>query len=162
MLWWLHKSGLLMTSNRGRFWVMKKISGNSQNYWKSLKLKVAPENPPKSRILFSEETASAVWPCCHEVWKVLVTQLCLTLCDPTDYSLPGSSVHGILQARILEWVAIPFPRRSYRPRDRTRSPTLQADSLSSEPPGINRRFLFFLRAPKSNSDVDISDQYARC
>ena len=35
-----------------------------------------------------------------------VTQLCLTLCDPVDFSLPGSSVHGILQARILEWVAI--------------------------------------------------------
>ena len=39
---------------------------------------------------------------------VLVTQLCLTLCDPMDHSLPGSSVHGILQARILEWVAISF------------------------------------------------------
>ena len=39
---------------------------------------------------------------------VLVTQLCLTLCDPMDCSPPGSSVHGILQARILEWVAIPF------------------------------------------------------
>ena len=35
--------------------------------------------------------------------KMLVTQLCLTLCDPMDYNLPGSSVHGILQARILEW-----------------------------------------------------------
>ena len=40
--------------------------------------------------------------------KVLVTQLCLTLCDPMDCSLPGSSVHGILHARILEWVAIPY------------------------------------------------------
>jgi len=38
----------------------------------------------------------------------LVTQLHLTLCDPMDYSLPGSSVHGISQARILEWVAISF------------------------------------------------------
>ena len=44
--------------------------------------------------------------------KVLVTQSCLTLCDPMDYSLPGSSAHGILQARILEWVAIPFSRGS--------------------------------------------------
>ena len=43
----------------------------------------------------------------------------LTLCDPTDYSWPGSSVHGILQARILEWVAIPFSRRSSRRRDGT-------------------------------------------
>ena len=40
----------------------------------------------------------------------LVAQSCPTLCDPVDYSLPGSSVHGILQARILEWVAVPFSR----------------------------------------------------
>ena len=41
---------------------------------------------------------------------VLVAQLCLTLCDPMDWSLQGSSVHEILQERILEWVAIPFSR----------------------------------------------------
>ena len=44
--------------------------------------------------------------------EVLVAQSCLTLCDPMDYGLPGSSVHGILQAGILEWVAIPFSRGS--------------------------------------------------
>ena len=44
--------------------------------------------------------------------KVKVTQLCSTLCDPMDYSLPDSSVHGILQARILRWVAIAFPMGS--------------------------------------------------
>ena len=49
--------------------------------------------------------------------KVLVSQLCLTLCDPMDCSLPGSSVHEILQARILEWVVIPFSRATSRPRD---------------------------------------------
>ena len=43
---------------------------------------------------------------------VLVVQSCLNLCDPTDCSPPGSSVHGILQARILEWVAFPFSRGS--------------------------------------------------
>ena len=48
-----------------------------------------------------------------------VAQLCLTLCDPMDCSLPGSSVHGIFQARILEWVAISFSRGSSWPRDRT-------------------------------------------
>ena len=42
--------------------------------------------------------------------KVLVTQLCPTFCDPIDCTLPGFSVHGILQARILEWVAIAFSR----------------------------------------------------
>ena len=54
---------------------------------------------------------------------VLVAQLCLMICDLMDCSPPGSSVHGILQARILEWVAIPFSRRSSpstpRPRDQT-------------------------------------------
>ena len=49
---------------------------------------------------------------------VLVSQSCLTLCDPTDCSPPGSSVCGILQARILEWVAIPFSRGSFWCRDR--------------------------------------------
>ena len=49
----------------------------------------------------------------------LVTQSCLTLCDPMDCSPPGSSVHGILQAKILEWVAMPFSRGSSQPRDRT-------------------------------------------
>ena len=48
-----------------------------------------------------------------------VAQSCLTLCDPVDCSLPGSSIHGILQARILEWVAISFSRGSSRPRDWT-------------------------------------------
>ena len=48
-----------------------------------------------------------------------VAQLCLTLCNPMDCSLPGSSIHGIFQARILEWVAISFSRRSSWPRDWT-------------------------------------------
>ena len=46
-------------------------------------------------------------------------QSCLTLCNPMNCSLPGSSVHGILQARTLEWVAMTFSRGSSRPRDRT-------------------------------------------
>ena len=53
----------------------------------------------------------------NEVWCVLVTQSCLTLCIPMDCSPPGSSVCGILQARILEWVAIPFSRGSSQPRN---------------------------------------------
>ena len=48
-----------------------------------------------------------------------VAQSCLTLCDPIDCGPPGSSVHGILQARILEWVAISFSMKSSRPRDQT-------------------------------------------
>ena len=54
-------------------------------------------------------------PLCASVFspmKVFVAQWCLTLCDPMDCSPPGSFVHGILQARILEWVAISFSRGS--------------------------------------------------
>ena len=61
---------------------------------------------------------------------VKVTQSCLTLCDAMNYI-----VHGILQARILEWVAIPFSRGSFQPRDGTWSPASQADSLPAEPQG---------------------------
>ena len=50
---------------------------------------------------------------------VIAPQLYPTLCDPIKGSLPGSSVHGIFQARILEWVAISFSRRSFPPRDWT-------------------------------------------
>ena len=52
---------------------------------------------------------------------VLVAQLCSTLCDPMDCNLRGSSVHGILQARTLEWTAIPFSRGSSWPRDQTQA-----------------------------------------
>ena len=67
--------------------------------------------------------------------KASVAQLCPTLCDPMDCSPPGSSVHGIIQARILDWVAIPTPGDLPNPGIEPRSPSLQADSLPSEPPG---------------------------
>ena len=51
--------------------------------------------------------------------KMFFAQSCPTLCDLMDYNLPGSSVQGILQVRILEWVAIPFSRGSSQPRDQT-------------------------------------------
>ena len=72
--------------------------------------------------------------CLVHMGKLCVSHLCPILCDPVDYSPPGSSVHGIPHARILEWVAIPFSRGSAWPMDRTSSPALQADSLLSEPP----------------------------
>ena len=61
--------------------------------------------------------------------KVKVTQSCLTLCDPMDYR-----VHAILQARILEWVAVPFSRGSSQPRDQTQVSHI-VDSLPAEVPG---------------------------
>ena len=60
-------------------------------------------------------------------WKLLS---CVQLCNPMDYTL-----HGILQARILEWVAFPSPGDLPNPRIEPQSPTLQADSLPAEPPG---------------------------
>ena len=65
------------------------------------------------RINLSEQTVSESICCC-----CLITKLCLFY-DPMDCSPPGSSVHGIFQARILEWVAISFSRGSSQPRDRT-------------------------------------------
>ena len=65
-------------------------------------------------------------------------QLCLTLCDPIDCSPPGSSVHGILQLRILEWAAIPFSRGVSWPRDQTHISfvsCIDACSLPLVPPG---------------------------
>ena len=55
----------------------------------------------------------------HNWSEVLIAQLCLTLCNPIDFSPPGSSVHRVLQARILEWAAMPFSRWSSRPRNQT-------------------------------------------
>ena len=59
---------------------------------------------------------------------VLVTQSCLTLCNPIDWGPLGSSVHGILQARILEWIAIPFSMDLSDPEIEPRSLSLQIDS----------------------------------
>ena len=71
----------------------------------------------------------------HNKLYCLASQSCPTLCDPMHCSPPGSSVHGILQVRILEWVAISLSRGSSPPGIEPRSPTLQADSLPSEPTG---------------------------
>ena len=67
--------------------------------------------------------------------KAKGVQSCLTLRSPMCWSLPGSSVHGILQARILEWVVVPFSRGSSNPGIEPRSSALQVDSLSAELPG---------------------------
>ena len=89
--------------------------------------------------------------------KVLVTQLCLTLCNPVDCSLLVSSVHGILQARILEWFSLPSPENLPDPGIEPRFPTLQAESLLSEPLGHIHLWVsllwpscFILSRPMSN------------
>ena len=72
------------------------------------------------------------------------SQSCLTLDNPIEHSLPDSSVHGILQVRILEWVAFPSPGDPPNPGIKLTSPSasaLQADSLPTEPPGELSRCL---------------------
>ena len=68
-------------------------------------------------------------------WASKVAQSCPTLCDPMDSSLPGSSMYGIFQARVLEWLPFPSPGDLPDAGIEPRSPTLQADALPSEPPG---------------------------
>ena len=75
-------------------------------YWDTLKICISKRNIVE--FLFSN------------IITALCNQSCPTVCDPMDCSLPGFSVHGILQARILEWVTISFSRGSSWPRDRTR------------------------------------------
>ena len=93
--------------------------------------------PPKQFSPVGLKSARPVpWALQHSYpMKVLVIQSCLTLCDPMDHSPSGSSVRGILQARILEWVAIPFSRRSAQPRDWILVSCTVGNSLLSEPPG---------------------------
>ena len=78
-----------------------------------------PQGHPSAPALSTLSHASNLdwWSISHNFKVVFVTQLCPDLCDPMDCSPPGSSVHGILQARILEWVAISFFCRSFWPRD---------------------------------------------
>ena len=69
--------------------------------------------------------------------KMLVIQLCWTLADPMNCSPPDSPIHGILQTKILEWVAIPFFRFLPNLKIKLGSSPLQADSLPSEPLGTS-------------------------
>ena len=83
----------------------------------------------------------------------LCAQLCLPLCDPMDYSPPGSSVHGIFQARILKWVAMPSSRASSQPRDWTHVSYVSCIGRwvlyqTSEPVSVARSQLYFFSQGK--------------
>ena len=86
---------------------------------------------PSERVACRLERWIGEWKRVSLVVQCLVAQSCLTLCHPVDCSLPGSSVHAILQARILECVANPYSRGSSQPRDQT------------QVFGIAGRFFFF-------------------
>ena len=97
-----------------------------QEYWSGLPFSspgdlsnpgIEPASPALAGWFFTTSTTGKLFldheyvcESCSAMW---------TLCDPVDYSLPGSSVHGILQVRILKWVAIPFSRRSSQPKVQT-------------------------------------------
>ena len=91
----------------------------------------------KSRTRLSDwtelETEPVMW--CESLCLCVVAQSCLTLWEPVDCSPPGSSVHGILQARTLEWVAICSSRSSSQPRDQSSSPALAGRFFTTEPVG---------------------------
>ena len=70
-----------------------------------------------------------------------------------DYSLPGSSVHGISQARILERVAIPFSRGSSQPRNQTRISCIAGGLITSEPP--EKTSVFWIQVPYQIGDLQI-------
>ena len=102
---------------------------SAQSYFKSITLnteysikwKSGRKGPKKEKKKINPEIMDKLWGC--QVWKVklkvLAAQSCQTLYKSTDSSLPGSSVHGILKARILEWVATSFSRGFSQSRDRT-------------------------------------------
>ena len=81
---------------------------------------------------------------------VLLAQLCLTVTLRTVAHQALVSVHGILQAKILEWGAISFSRGSSRSRDQTQTLALQADSLPSEPPGKAINYLYTIEQTQSD------------
>ena len=83
-------------------------------------------------------------PCCC---CCLVAMSCPTLCNPTDCSLSGSSVHGISQARILKWVAISFSRGSSQTRGQTCVYCLAGGFFTTEPPGKPKREKANLQKP---------------
>ena len=82
------------------------LRGTTSSKFKALRLEASP--PPLCALYYNLESEES---------ESEVAQSCPTLCDPLDCSLPGFSVHGILQARILEWVAISFSGGSSGPRD---------------------------------------------
>ena len=128
-VWWPQS---LESQRVGRDWARMHAwglcLGDAQMGWQRLQQRTGrhPGDPQEPALnftwghqgAFTEELRSGYWDRYFVV--LLIIQLCLTLCDPMDCSPPSSSLHGIFQAIILEWVAIPFSRRSSWPKDQTR------------------------------------------
>ena len=93
----------------------------------------------------------------HTCMFVLVAQSCPTLCSPMDYSPPGSSVHGIVQARILQWVAISFSRGASRPRDQTQVSCIVGRIFHWNPNQMSTSFFNFW---KTDSKIQLGNTCA--
>ena len=121
-------------------------------YWKRtcyFMLHKSLQNIKKTSKLFSQYLVCKTHVCVYVC--VLVAQSCLTLCKSMDCSPPGSSVYGILQARILEWVAIPFSRGSSWPRDWTPvswGSGIVGKFFTTEPPGKPKIASSFMKFTK--------------
>ena len=94
----------------------------------------------------------------HICTCVELLQSCLILCNPTDCGWPGSSVHGILQERILEWVAMLSSRGSSRPRDRTCFSCLAGGFFTAEPPNPCTDLLM-ARIHVKGENISVSNQW---
>ena len=112
------------------------------------------------------------WPIHLFIWEILIlnhihivvlllAQSCGTLCDPMDYSPPDSSVHGISQARVLEWVATSFTRGSSRPRDQIRVSLIGGRHFNlwatREALKLVSGSEFWLQSPDSDPDIPLCD-----
>ena len=111
----------------------------------------------KSDFLFALSCMSP-WCILGVVYVIVQSLSCIWLCDSTDCSPPGFSVHEIFQARILEWVAIPFSRGSSWTRDWTQVSCIIADFLLSEPPGKPANYCNNFKKAKQNTIMCITDQ----
>ena len=126
LLWKFLKNKNKNTKNRTTIWYSNPTPGHilRQNY--NSVFIAAPFTTVKTRkqpkCTLTDEWIDKMWCVCMHMCNASeseVTQSCLTLCDPMGCSLPGSSVHGIFQAIVLEWIAIFFSRGSSQPRGRT-------------------------------------------
>ena len=115
---WYYKQAVWFNTGLGvrkiKSWVINGMSVSLWNSWGNLKLRglwkvIRIRWDHKGRALVNRIESESD-----------VAQSCPALCNSMDYSLPGSSVHGVFQAIVLEWIAISFSRGSSQPRDRTR------------------------------------------
>ena len=127
--WWAAVYGVAQSQTQ-----LKRLSSSS--ILSLLKILFSTSFPPPFSWLFpSTSTKESPSGSSLPVHECLITQWCPTLCNPMDCSPPGSSVHGILRARVLEWAAISSCRGSSPPRDGTQVSRIHRRVLTAEPSG---------------------------